>query len=148
MELNIKKKKNFEKRLDKKRKIAIIRENEVRRRKGSSMINSVFGFGLWYESCSCDSLRTKLCVYVSDKKVWEEEKCCSDYTNEEEGEVLWRLGLGEEMEAVFTLLDKQWDGSKVVPVEKITKEEIHKKLIEAGFTYDKKFEDFMKEYEE
>lgn len=105
------------------------------------MIDSVFGFG---EVESYDGESKQLCVYVSSNKEWK-EGYCSDYTDQAELEVLGNLGFGEEMDAVFTLLEKKSNGLTMVDVEKLTKEQIQEKLTEAGFVYDEKFEEFMKD---
>ncbi len=106
------------------------------------MINSVFGFGTVE---TYDGESRELCLYVSDAKVWKEERCCSDYTNQAELEVLGNLGFGEEMDAVFKLLKQKYNGLTMVDVEQLTREEIQDKLTDAGFVYDAKFEEFMKD---
>ena len=107
----------------------------------SDKVNSVFGFGEHDWNSNDDE--KKLCLYVSDKKVWEKEGYCSDYTNHAEYEVLGNLGLGEDMEAIFSQMKRKYNGSVMVEVERLTKEQIHEKLVEAGFTYDEKFEEYM-----
>ena len=89
-----------------------------------------------------------LCVYISDRDVWDKTGYCSDYTNSPEAEMLGKLGLTEEMDGVFSLLTEEYENGEFVPTDILTQEQIHDKLVEAGFVYDADFEEFMRDFEE
>ena len=106
-------------------------------------VNSVFGFSSTNHYIFGGVLRKpQLVLYVSDKKVWEEKKCCSDYTNNPEYEVLSNLGFHEDCDATFI----QTYDRKQIKIE--DKEQLKEKLIKAGFEYSKEFEEFMRDGEE
>ena len=71
--------------------------------------------------------------YFSDKKEWEENKCCSDRLDNDVYNTIYDIGLIEEMEGIWSKQDK-----------KTTKQEIENKLIELGFEYNEEFEKFMR----
>ncbi len=96
------------------------------------MIDSVFGFGTVE---TYDGKSKQLCVYVSTAEDWK-QGYCSDWTDVPERKALSLLNLGEEMDGVW---------SQHVDTDHFSKEELHKKLTEAGFVYNEKFEEFMKD---
>ena len=106
----------------------------------SDEVNSVFGFG--EHDWNSNDGEKQLCLFVSDAEVWK-KGYCSDYTNQAEYEKLGDLGFGEDMDGVFSQNKKKHNGLTMVDVEQLTKEQIHEKLTEAGFTYDEKFESYV-----
>jgi len=88
------------------------------------MIDSVFGVGTIPETDS-DS-----CVFVSDRKTWEENNHCCDYYKDDTMDVLGKLGFGELQDGCFE-------------APGIKREEIISLLSDHGFVYDSSFEQFM-----
>jgi len=96
-------------------------------------IDSVFGVSTMpnYE----DSPDT-LYVFVSDRETWEDNHYCSDYYADDTSKIFTEMGLSESQEAVWM----QWGQGN-----KLTKEELIRKISCLGFIYDEKFEIFMKD---
>jgi hypothetical protein len=93
------------------------------------MVDSVFGIGTMRDMDG----EEMPCIYVSDKSTWKEEGCCSNFFEDDSYEVLCGLGFVEEQEGIWSSSDPM-----NLPIN------YHKRLVDAGFTYDPDFESFMR----
>ena len=100
------------------------------------MQEMIFGVGdtAMLEDCEDCILPSSLFLFVTDKETWETKKCCNDMIANEVYDVLGFNGFSEVMDGVFESEHSS-----------ITEEQIHHIMANLGFTYDKDFEEFMRD---
>jgi len=95
-------------------------------------LDSVFGVG-----CPED-MEGELCIFVSDRRTWEDEGCCADQYYDKAFDILYEIGFAEETDGIFSQSMDYLE--KYRPM---TRDEIIVKLKAIGFEYNENFEKFM-----
>ncbi len=97
---------------------------------------TIFGFGCVNQDFfGVDSPRTKLCLCVSKREVWEKQRECSEIICDDAYKFLISMGCEDRLSGVFELT-----------YVKLSKEGIKEMLIKEGFIYSTLFERYMNDH--
>lgn len=106
--------------------------NALETDKDKPNISSVFG-------CGClEDMEGELCIFVSDKRTWENEGCCADSYFDDTFSILYEIGFAEECDGIFSQSAEYLEKYRAM-----TRDEIVPKLLAIGFEYNELFEKFM-----